>query len=241
MTSGRIHVRKALPWLERALWIAGCCALGYCGFTAVDASLTQARLARSLEQSRIRIDAATRAAVNVPTEPADKAPSPPATIVVARLEIPRVRLSAIILEGVGSQTLRLGLGHVPGTPWPGQSGNTVLAGHRDTFFRPLRKIGTCDEVSLSTPARTYRYRVTSFEVVDPHDVKELTYHGKDELTLITCYPFSYFGPAPKRFIVHAEPVLGPERCRSSWVSPASLGLTGYVAGAKPLDAKNQHE
>ena len=64
-------------------------------------------------------------------------------------------------------------------------------------------------------ARTYRYRVSSFEVVDPHDVNELTFHGKDELTLITWYPFSYIGAAPKRFIVHAEPLAAAQKCRLS--------------------------
>ncbi len=101
------------------------------------------------------------------------------------------------------------------TSRPGQPGNVVLAGHRDTFFRPLRKIEMCDEVSLDTAARTYHYRVSSFEVVDPHHVNELTYHGKDELTLITCYPFSYIGSAPKRFVVHAEPIFVLEKCGSS--------------------------
>ena len=123
-----------------------------------------------------------------------------------RLEIPRVGLSAIVLEGVGSRTLRVAIGHVPGTSWPGQPGNVVIVGHRDTFFRPLRKIQKCDEVSLVTTALTYHYRVSSIEVIDSHDMKTLRFHGKDELTLITCYPFSYLGPAPKRFVVHAEPL-----------------------------------
>ena len=145
----------------------------------------------------------------------NKIPAQPGTSLVARLEIPRLGLSVLVGEGVELRTLRAGLGHVPGTSWPGQRGNVAIAGHRDTFFRPLRKIEKCDEISLDTPASTYNYRVTSFEVVDPRDVNELSFHGKDELTLITCYPFSYIGPAPKRFIVHAEPVLAPEKCRSS--------------------------
>lgn len=214
MTSRRIHLRWALRWLELVLWIAGCCALGYCVVTAIDASLTQAKLTRAFEQSRIRTYAATQGLVNLPTGHVDNASTPSGTE-LARVEIPSVGVSAIVLEGVGSRTLRAGLGHFPGTSWPGQTGNIVLAGHRDTFFRPLRKIATCDEISIDTTARTYHYRVRSFEVVDPHDVNELTYHGKDELTLITCYPFSYIGPAPKRFVVHAEPVLGPETCPSS--------------------------
>lgn len=195
--------------------MAGCCALGYCAFTVIDASRTQSRLARSLEQSRIRTNAANQATVNLPSEHMNKVPAQPGTSLVARLEIPRLGLSVLVGEGVELRTLLGGLGHVPGTSWPGQRGNVAIAGHRDTFFRPLRKIEMCDEISLDTPASTYNYRVSSFEVVDPHDVNELSFHGKDELTLITCYPFSYIGPAPKRFIVHAEPVLAPGNCRSS--------------------------
>lgn len=215
MTLGRIHFRGGLFWLEVALWIAGSCVLGFCAFTFIDASLTQAKLARSLEQARIRNDAATQAHVNLSTEHADTIDAPAETRLVARLEIPRVGISAVVLEGVGPGTLRAGPGHVPRTPWPGQSGNIVLAAHRDTFFRPLRYIKICDEVSLDTTARTYHYLVSSFEVVDPHDVRELAFHGKDELTLITCYPFSYLGPAPKRFVVHAQPDRVLEKCGSS--------------------------
>jgi len=129
-----------------------------------------------------------------------------------RLEIPRVGLSTIVLEGVGSRTLRVAIGHVPGTSWPGQPGNVVIVGHRDTFFRPLRKIRLCDEVSLETADHTYHYRVSAFEIVDRDNLSVLRFHGKDELTLITCYPFSYLGPAPKRFVIHAEPLLAKGKC-----------------------------
>jgi len=215
MTPGRIHLRRGLSWLERALWIAGCCALGYCGVVLIHAWRTQATLVRSFEQSRIRTNAANHAAVDLPNGPTDGGSGQPESRLVAHLEIPKVGVSAMVLEGVGSRTLRIGLGHVPRTSWPGSPGNVVIAGHRDTFFRPLRNIELCDEISLDTAARTYRYRVSSFEVVDPHDVNELTFHGKDELTLITCYPFSYIGAAPKRFIVHAEPVAAAQKCRLS--------------------------
>ena len=215
MPSGRICFRGGLRWLERALWFAGSCALGYCAYSAIDAALTQASLTRSFEQARIRINRRTQPALNLPSELVDKAPAQLGTKQMVRLEIPGIGLSALVLEGVESRTLRAGLGHVPGTPRPGWAGNIVIAGHRDTFFRPLRKIQICDEILVETPDRTYRYQVDSFEVVDPHEVSALRFHGKDELTLISCYPFFYIGPAPKRFVVHAEPVLKPGKCRLS--------------------------
>jgi sortase A len=125
------------------------------------------------------------------------------TAPLAVLDIPRIGLSAMVLEGVGSRTLRVGVGHVPGTSSPGQQGNVAIAGHRDTFFRPLRRIQPGDDIFLGIPRQDYHYRVTSLEVVDPADVAVLKPHENDELTLVTCYPFSYIGPAPKRFIVRA--------------------------------------
>jgi sortase A len=215
MSSRRIHLRCILTWLERALWTAGCCALGYCVFASIDASLTQRQLAQSFEESRSHVGVPTQATLNNSTADLQKAPTQSGSRLVGRLEIPNLNLSSVILEGVGSQTLRVGLGHVPGTSMPGQPGNVVIAGHRDTFFRPLRKMKICDELSIDTTTRTYYYQVRSFEIVDPHNVNALRFHNRDELTLITCYPFSYIGPAPKRFIVHAEPVLAPEKCSHS--------------------------
>jgi sortase A len=215
MSSRRIHLRCILTWLERALWTAGCCALGYYVFTSIDASLTQRQLAQSFEESRTHVGVPAQATLNNSTADLQKVPAQPGSRLVGRLEIPKLDLSSVILERVGSQTLRVGLGHVPGTSMPGQRGNVVIAGHRDTFFRPLQKIKIGDEVFVDTTARTYCYQVRSFEIVDPHNVNALRFHDRNELTLITCYPFSYIGPAPKRFVVHAEPVLVPEKCSHS--------------------------
>lgn len=214
MISREIHRRCVLVWLERALWTAGCCALAYCIFISIDASHTQRQLTRSFEKSRTAVGVTAQATVNCSTTDVHKIPRPENGF-VGRLEIPKLDVSSVVLEGVGSRTLRVGLGHVPGTALPGQPGNVVIAGHRDTFFRPLRNIKIGDEVSVDTTAYTYCYQVRSFEIVDPLNVNTLRFHNKNELTLITCYPFSYIGPAPKRFVVHAEPVRAPEKCSHS--------------------------
>jgi sortase A len=172
-------------------------------------------LAQSFEEFRAHVGVPAQATLNNSTADLQKVPAQPGSRLVGRLEIPNLDLSSVILEGVGSQTLRVGLGHVPGTSMPGQPGNVVIAGHRDTFFRPLQKIKIGDEVFVDTTARTYCYQVRSFEIVDPHNVNGLRFHDRNELTLITCYPFSYIGPASKRFVVHAEPVLVPEKCSHS--------------------------
>jgi sortase A len=110
----------------------------------------------------------------------------------------------MILEGTDNKTLRRAVGHIPGTPLPGQPGNVALAGHRDTFFRALQNIRENDEITLETLSGPYRYRVDSIKVVDPEDTEAL--HDSDDaiLTLVTCYPFSFVGPAPRRFVVQAR-------------------------------------
>ena len=93
---------------------------------------------------------------------------------------------------------------MPDTPFPWQDGNSALAGHRDTFFRPLRRIHVGDEIQFVSPQGAYRYRVTRHLVVDPEDVWVLDASSGAALTLITCYPFDFIGAAPRRFVVHAE-------------------------------------
>ena len=114
-----------------------------------------------------------------------------------RLEIPRLNLSVMVMEGDTTSILRVGAGHVPGTPM-------AIAGHRDTFFRPLKDIQLSDTIRFTTPEGTTEYRVISTKVVSPNDTWVLDENSPDTLTLVTCYPFYYIGPAPKRFIVQAE-------------------------------------
>jgi sortase A len=141
-------------------------------------------------------------------EPAPGAnPVAPEGSLIGRILIPRLDLSAIILEGVQTKTLRLAVGHLPGTPLPGQSGNVELAAHRDTFFRGLRNVKKGDVITLSTVrGATYDYRVESLAVVSPNNTDILSTFPGPGVNLITCYPFSYVGPAPKRFVVHAVEV-----------------------------------
>lgn len=192
--------RATLRWIEVSLWMAGAAALLYCGWTLGSAAITQAKMARALQQAR-----------RTPT----KAAGPATPGLVGRLEIHRIGISAVVMEGVDNQTMAVAVGHVPGTPQPGQRGNAVLAAHRDTFFRPLRNIKANDQITVDTGSRVVRYRVTSTEIVDPHDVAVIQSHRKNELTLVTCYPFYYVGAAPKRFIVHAELVPAPAHARAA--------------------------
>jgi len=108
------------------------------------------------------------------------------------------------VEGDEEDDLKLGIGHIPGTAQPGKPGNIGIAGHRDTFFRPLRLISKDDVIVLTTLHEVDRYKVVSTRIVDRDDVRVLYPTGRDTLTLVTCYPFYYVGAAPKRFILRAE-------------------------------------
>ncbi len=124
--------------------------------------------------------------------------------VIGRLEIPRLQLTVPILSNYDPDSLKRGVGHIPGTAFPGGLGTVGLAGHRDMFLRPLRNIKKGMDVRLVGESGTYHYAVDSTEIVNPSDVRVLDIQDRPELTLITCYPFYFVGSAPQRFIVHAH-------------------------------------
>ena len=128
---------------------------------------------------------------------------------VAKLEIPRLSGAWYVVEGTDDKDLRLGPGHLPGTAFPGENGNCVIAGHRDTQFRKLKDIRKGDEIVLTTSIGSSRYRVIGYDIVKPTDTRSIQDTPNGMLNLVTCYPFYYVGSAPKRFIVHAE-LAGPE-------------------------------
>jgi sortase A len=192
--------------IAAVLVVAGIAMLAWSAVLLIDARVSQQAARRSLELAT-RLEPPAR-----PGLPAEDEPMPaPAAIVVpgspiGELLIPRVRLSSIILQGSDAQTLRRGPGHIEQTALPGERGNSAIAGHRDTFFRPLRDVRVGDDVFLNTPVGSVHYRITSAGVVGAHDLSVLDPTERSVLTLITCYPFWVLGPAPDRFVVRAERV-----------------------------------
>ncbi|HUR32515.1 MAG TPA: class D sortase [Vicinamibacterales bacterium] len=179
---------RTARWVERGLLAVGLVCLAWVGGVVLQTAAYQ------LEQN----ERLARVTPFAGTATADPDP------LIGRLDVPRLGLSAVVMEGDDEKTLKVAVGHLPDTPLPWQNGNAALAGHRDTFFRPLRRVKVGDEIRLTTPHGTFQYRVTRHMVVEPDDLRVLEHSPAASLTLITCYPFNFIGPAPRRFVVHAE-------------------------------------
>ncbi|MCL5746067.1 MAG: class D sortase [Acidobacteria bacterium] len=189
-------LRRVLKWTQRALVACAVLLLGYYGFVLADAWIFQRRESRDLD----RLVRERRTA-------SEGAPAAAADGLIGRLEIPRLLLSMVVIEGTDKIALRRAVGHIPGTALPGQPGNVGVAGHRDTFFRPLKDLRIKDEIQFSTLKGNFDYEVESLKVVEPDNIGVLAPSGENVLTMVTCYPFDYVGSAPKRWIVRARQVV----------------------------------
>jgi sortase A len=171
--------------------VVGLLALGYAAYVVMDAHAFQ-----SYEQSKFE-DASRKQPTVLLVEGG----------VIGEIQVPRLQLKAIVVQGDTHTILRRAVGHMPETALPGASGNVVLAGHRDTFFRPLRNIRLGDAITFKTSDGAFQYLVESTEVVPASAVEVLNATSGRTLTLITCYPFDYIGPAPNRYVVRAREIV----------------------------------
>ena len=177
---------------EAGLW----CVFVMCLVLTVRSSVQAA-------ESRYAAAALLAASPGPSPEPASSVETKPGTV-LGSLAISEVGLIVPILEAADPATLSHGVGHVPGTALPGGLGNLVLAGHRDSYFRPLRNVRSGMQIEVATRAGKWQYAIDSTEIVTPDQVSVLDIGERPEMTLITCYPFNFVGSAPKRFIVHAH-------------------------------------
>jgi LPXTG-site transpeptidase (sortase) family protein len=218
-----------LKWGRNICLVMGTLILSYVSLVMFSAWIYQAEESRRFDEAlrRRKESPATVAPpappvvlppVSPPAMPPAELPSVTPTIpkipvtrfaegsVIGRMEVTRIGLKVMILEGITERTLQRAVGHFPKSPLPGQPGNIALAGHRNTFFSSLRQIRLDDEIQLTTLTGIYSYKVNSTKVVTPDAIEVLNNDGSDVLTLVTCYPFNYIGPAPTRFIVRAQKV-----------------------------------
>lgn len=199
--AGELHSH----WWRRLEWVCGTLSViclvwyGTVTFRAAEYQHNEsARLNRVVEQQTVE-----RPTIERPRSSSVKRPD---HSLIGRLQAPRVNLSVMVVNGDDEATLKVAAGHLPDTPLPWEFGNSAVAGHRDSFFRPLSKIKLHDTLILTTPHGEFHYAVSSLRVVEPNDLSVLAQNGRSSLTLVTCYPFTYVGRAPKRFVVRADHV-----------------------------------
>lgn len=197
---------KAWQALELALLVIGIAALTVYGLLELDQARGQADLRAQFENVETSQLPAELPGDAPQEEPAETQPPAWTGKALGRLTAERIGLDVMIAEGIDYKTLRRAAGRIPGTARLDSEGNVGIAAHRDTFFRPLRKIEKGDVLEMETHQGRYRYRVDWTAVVDPSDVQFLEASSTSELTLVTCFPFYYVGPAPRRFIVRATRV-----------------------------------
>jgi sortase A len=184
------------PYLSRkavslVLIIAGIGLLGYVASEYWGMYRSQQRLEAEWErQAR---------SMNTPA-----APVIPPDQMLTRVVIPKIGLDAIVVEGASRKELSEGPGHMKETAMPGQTGNAVITGHRDTFFRHIYELVKGDKIQVRRAGRIFTYEVTGKRIVMPDDVSVIRQTSDPQLTLITCYPTYYIGPAPKRLVVFSK-------------------------------------
>jgi sortase A len=215
----RDSLKQALRWSRRILFTGAVLTVGYCGFVLLDAWIFERRQTRNLERLSPSLGERPVAAVEG---------------LIGKIEIPRVGLSAVVVEGTDKATLRRAAGHIQGTAIPGQPGNIGIAAHRDTFFRPLRNVRLNDIVALTTSRARYHYRVVSMRVVGPTELSVLNPSQREILTLVSCYPFYFIGPAPNRFIVRAERVTERLESQAPAIERKHSAKTGVPQCLLPL-------
>jgi sortase A len=201
-------LRAAFRLIEGGLWGVALVAAGYLIYVTLDRVVHQTQQASRLrELSQATSSPALEPRLTAVALPPAATRQPPENgEPIGRLEIPGVGISAIVAAGTDALTLRRGVGHIDGTALPGETGNVGLAGHRDTVFRGLRKLHPADRIFLVTAGGSFEYAVESLQTVAPERSDVLDPSAHPTLTLVTCYPFDFIGPAPLRFIVRARQV-----------------------------------
>src|SRR2546423_8281640 len=185
------NFRSRRKVLSMVLLLVGLGLLGYVGSEYGSMYRTQKQLAAKWEQQA--------ATVRAPGQP-----SLAAHDLLTRVSIPKISLDAIVIEGVSRKQLSVGPGHMKDTAFPGAAGNAVITGHRDTFFRHIYELQKGDDILVRRNGQLFKYQVTGKKIVKPDDVSVLRQTTDPQLTLITCYPTYYIGPAPERLVIFSK-------------------------------------
>ncbi len=225
----RVRVRLGLLQIvQTILLLTAAACLSYYGWSVLDSRIRQAHESRTFDRAREAPHAAVAPASPHRSTPPEAQP----VSAIGRISVPRLHLRAMIEEGDDDATLRHAVGHIPGTALPGSAGNVAVAAHRDTFFRGLGELQRNDEIDVDTLHGSFRYRVDQITVVDPSNTSVLAPTVGKTLTLITCFPFHYIGPAPRRFIVQATQI-----SEDRWSPDARRSVASRAAHSRPESAR----
>lgn len=188
---------KKLPrnLVPSALITFGALLLLYVGSQYGHMYLEQKRMAEVWELQQQRLEE------NPPSVQQAHAPEDDGMV---RLVIPKIELTSFIVEGTSRKALLAGPGHITRTAEPGAVGNSVITGHRDTFFRHIHELEKGDQLFVERGGKRFVYEVTGKKVVEPTDLSVTHPTNDSRITLITCYPTYYIGPAPKRLVVFSK-------------------------------------
>ncbi len=240
--------QKFFTWLQRVLLVVAALSLGIFAFNWLDANVYQWLQQRRLNDA---IRGKTFGQVQVHKQEVVRAAATRREMsrsgLIGRIEIPRLGVSAMVAEGTSTRVLRRAVGHLSETSLPGEPGNVALAGHRDSFFRRLSGVREGDRVRITTPDGVHEYSVESHRVVGPKDMDVLASSPTPTLTLITCFPFNYIGPAPERFVVRARQI-EPVRPNASEAAPDLRPSTDSarsvreapITGGSAIDGDSPH-
>lgn len=194
---------KKLPLM---IILAGLLIIGIGVWKIVDVKL---QTNASLKQAKEMI-AEQQQADSLPTatnKSEEKSDPPKFGDTVGLLLIPEIKAELAIVEGTDPNDLAKGVGHYKGSYFPGDNGQIVLSGHRDTVFRRLGELKIGDKFELQMINGAFTYEITATKIVEANDTSIITLQNtEEELIVTTCYPFSYIGDAPQRYIIYAKPL-----------------------------------
>lgn len=164
---------------------------------------TKVKTHQALQQAKEVISQKQPAAAEKQQAVSSKPPKIGATAGI--LKIPKIKAELAIVEGTDPDDLEKGVGHYKGSYFPGDKGQIVLSGHRDTVFRKLGELKIGNHLTILMPYGNYSYEITRTKIVKSTDKSIITLQKQhEELILTTCYPFHYVGNAPKRYIIYAK-------------------------------------
>jgi LPXTG-site transpeptidase (sortase) family protein len=189
------HRFSGRRWLPAALMLLGVLLLAYVTSQYVGMFMEQRRLARQWQEENARALA---------SQNAQKAPLTVVDDGLTRISIPKIELDAVVVSGTTRKQLAIAPGHLTDTATPGEDGNAVITAHRDTFFRNIYELRKGDSILIRRRGEVYKFEVTGKKVVTPDDISVLRRTNDPRLTLITCYPIYYIGPAPERLVVFSK-------------------------------------